>query len=146
MSGSSNLPRKKSFITSITQTDFFRKNKEILRIIPQFDIGKYIQQEYQRYIPRYRVDFLLTLADGGKEKSLILEYDGLEYHTQDPEVVRSLEDFKAEYLEYDIARQLELESYGYHFLRINKFTLIPKTPEQTRLDVLNGLLERSFKE
>lgn len=86
----------------------------------------------------------MTLADGGKEKSLILEYDGLEYHVNDPAAVRSLEDFKEEYLEYDIARQLELESYGYHFLRVNKFTLLPRQPGQTRLDVLNSLLEQSF--
>jgi hypothetical protein len=60
-------------------------------------------------------------------------------------VVRSLEDFKEEYLEYDIPRQLELEIYGYHFLRINKFTLLPKALGQTRPEVLNDLLEKSFK-
>jgi very-short-patch-repair endonuclease len=87
---------------------------------------------------------LLTLADGGKEKSLILEYDGLEYHTKDPAVVQSLEDFKEEYLEYDLARQLELESYGYHFLRINKFTLRPRQAGETRVDRLNNLLTRAF--
>lgn len=137
-------PKEKELYSLITQSDFFRKNKERIKIIPQFDIGKYIQQEFKKFIPRYRVDFLLTLAAGGKEKCLILEYDGLEYHTKDPAVVRSLEDFKEEYLEYDIARQLELESYGYHFLRINKFTLRPKAQGQTKLDVLNTLLERSF--
>lgn len=137
-------PKEKELYTLVTQSDFYRQNKERLRIIPQFDIGKYIQQEYHKNIPRYRVDFLLTLASGGKEKSLILEYDGLEYHAKDPSIVRSLEDFKEEYLEYDITRQLELESYGYHFLRINKFSLLPKAQGQTRLDVLNSLLERAF--
>jgi very-short-patch-repair endonuclease len=137
-------PKEKELYILITQSDFYRQHLESLKIIPQFDIGKYIQQEYQKFIPRYRVDFLLTIADGGKEKSLILEYDGLEYHTKDPAVVQSLEDFKEEYLDYDIARQLELESYGYHFLRINKFTLLPKAPGQTRLEVLNDLLERAF--
>jgi very-short-patch-repair endonuclease len=115
-----------------------------LRIIPQFDIGKYIAQEYQKYIPRYRVDFLMTLSDGGKEKSLILEYDGLEYHTKDPHTVKSLEDFRGEYLEYDIKRQLELESYGYHFLRINKFSLLPKEHGQTKVNVFNDLLASAF--
>lgn len=57
------------------------------------------------------VDFLLTLAEGGKEKSPILEYDRLEYYTRGLSVVKSLEDFREEYLEYDIRRQLELESY-----------------------------------
>ena len=83
-------------------------------MIAQFEIGKYIQEEYHRYIPSYRVDFLLTLAVCGKEKSLIIEYDGLEFHTQDPDRV-CRDDFNEEYLEYDIERQLELESYGYPF-------------------------------
>jgi hypothetical protein len=69
---------------------------------------------------------------------------GLEYHTKDQSVVRSLEDFKEEYLEYDIARQLELESYGYHFLRINKFTLLPRALGQTKVNVLNDLLKHAF--
>jgi hypothetical protein len=137
-------PKEKELYTLITQTDFYRRHRDRLLIIPQFHIGKYLQREFQRYLPRYRVDFLLTLADGGKEKSLILEYDGLEYHTKDPAVVQSLEDFKEEYLEYDLARQLELESYGYHFLRINKFTLRPRQAGETRVDRLNNLLTRAF--
>ena len=115
-----------------------------MHIIPQFDIGRYIAQEYKKYIPKYRVDFLVTLAEGGRERSLILEYDGLEYHTKDPSVVRSLEDFREEYLEYDIRRQLELESYGYRFLRINKFSLAPVKEGQTKVDVLNDLMIRYF--
>jgi very-short-patch-repair endonuclease len=76
---------------------------------------------------------------------LILEYDGLEYHTKDPQVIRSLEDFREEYLEYDLRRQLELESFGYRFLRINKFSLLPKKGiYQTPVEVLNDLLQGSF--
>ena len=41
-------------------------------------------------------------------------------------------------------RQMELESYGYQFLRINKFTLRPQIQGQTERDVLNQLLEESF--
>lgn len=137
-------PKEKELYNLCIQTDFYRENRNNLRIIPQFDIGKYISQEYQKYIPRYRVDFLMTLSDSGKEKSLILEYDGLEYHTKDPHTVKSLEDFRGEYLEYDIKRQLELESYGYHFLRINKFSLLPKEHGQTKVDVLNDLLINAF--
>lgn len=138
-------PKEKELYNLITQTEFFQKNKEKIKIVPQFNIGKYIAQEYQRYIPRYRVDFLVILSEAGKEKSLILEYDGLEYHTKDPHVVRSLEDFREEYLEYDLRRQLELESFGYRFLRINKFTLLPKKGiYQTPVEVLNDLLQQSF--
>ncbi|MCX5809948.1 MAG: AAA domain-containing protein [Proteobacteria bacterium] len=137
-------PKEKELYGLIVQTKFFRDRMQALRIIPQFDIGKYIKQEFKRFIPSYRADFLVTLSEGGRDKSLILEYDGLEYHTKDPRAVRSVENFREEYLDYDIRRQLELESYGYHFLRINKFSLLPKQPGQTKPDVLNELLEESF--
>jgi len=54
--------------------------------------------------------------------------------------------FSQEYLEYDIQRQLELESYGYKFLRINKFTLSPKEKGQTELEVLNQLLYTKYRD
>jgi len=94
--------------------------------------------------PPDEAHYRVTLAEGGRDRSVILEYDGLEYHTKDPSVVRSPEDFREEYLQYDIHRQLELESYGYRFLRVNKFSLAPLREGQTRVDVLNDLLLRSF--
>ncbi|EKD21987.1 MAG: hypothetical protein ACD_87C00228G0002 [uncultured bacterium] len=139
-------PKEKELYQLLLQTDFFQNNRERMRIIPQFDIGRYIAQEYKKYIPKYRVDFLVTLTDGGRESSLILEYDGLEYHTKDHSVVRSLEDFREEYLEYDVRRQLELESYGYRFLRINKFSLAPCKEGQTKIDVLNDLLVSALEQ
>lgn len=51
--------------------------------------------------------------------------------------------FDQEYLEYDIERQLELESYGYSFLRINKFSLVPQRGK-TKIDVLDTLLQQAF--
>ena len=51
--------------------------------------------------------------------------------------------FDQEYLEYDIERQLELESYGYSFLRVNKFSLGPGRGK-TKIDVLDTLLEQAF--
>ena len=52
--------------------------------------------------------------------------------------------FDQEYLEYDTERQLELESYGYSFLRINKFSLLPYGEFRTNIEVLNHLLEKSL--
>jgi superfamily I DNA and/or RNA helicase len=127
----------------LIQTDFFKKNQNQLKIIPQFKIGDYIKQEFHRNIPKYRVDFLVTLSMGGKERALILEYDGVEYHTNNPDIITAA-NITQEYLDYDINRQIELESYGYKFLRINKFTLLPEE-NQTKLDVLDSLLENSFK-
>jgi len=136
-------PAEKELYSLILQTTFFQTHRDSLRLIAQFEIGKYIREEYHRYIPNYRVDFLLTKSQGGKEKSLVLEYDGVEFHTRNPEIV-TRHNFDQEYLEYDIERQLELESYGYSFLRINKYSLIPTPELPTRADMLNTLLERCF--
>ena len=138
-------PAEKDLYLLITNTDFYRKNRDKIKIIAQFPIGKYIEETLHKYIPKYRVDFLITLSERGKEKSLILEYDGLEYHTKNPEIVTA-HNFSQEYLDYDIERQLELESYGYKFLRINKFTLVPKEKGETKIDVLSNLLEKKFSE
>jgi very-short-patch-repair endonuclease len=86
---------------------------------------------------------LLTLSKNGKDQSLIIEYDGVEFHTQDPSIVNA-SNFDREYLEYDINRQLELESYGYGFLRIHKYSLMPTAVLKTPTAVLNKMLEESF--
>lgn len=138
-------PAEKDLYALIVATDFYKKHRENIRLIAQFPIGEYIEERFHKYIPKYRVDFLLTLSAKGKERSLIVEYDGVEYHTKNPEVVTA-HNFSQEYIEYDIDRQLNLESYGYKFLRINKFTLLPKTQSQTKADILNGLLEKSFSD
>ena len=127
----------------ITQTRFFDQHRKQCRLIAQFEIGKYIREEYQRYIPSYRVDFLLTMGGHGREKSLVIEYDGVEFHTRNPETVTA-HNFSQEYLEYDLQRQLELEGFGYTFLRINKFSLLSRRAGETPVDVLNGMLERAF--
>ena len=134
---------EKKLYTLLLETKFVKDYREHIKIIPQFDIGKYIAAEHKAYIPKYRTDFLLTYAQGGKDQTLILEYDGVEYHFKNPHEVNSL-NFSQAYLDYDTARQLELESYGYRFLRINKFNLRPQTQGQTEKDVLNNLLEKRF--
>ena len=136
-------PAEKNLYLLLTQSRFFQNHKSQLRLVAQFEIGKYIRQEFRKCIPAYRVDFLLTLSGNGKEKSVIIEYDGVEYHTNNPDIVTA-HNFEQEYLEYDVQRQLELESFGYTFLRINKFTLLPRRHGETPADVLNELLERTF--
>ena len=136
-------PAEKRLYNLILQTPFYQRHRGDCRLVAQFEIGKYIRQEYHRFMPPYRVDFLLTLARNGKEKSLIIEYDGVEYHTRNPDLVTA-HNFDREYLEYDVQRQLELESFGYGFLRINKFSLLPSRAGETAVDVLNERLERAF--
>jgi len=136
-------PMEKKLYALLLETQFVQDRREHIKIIPQFNIGQYIAAEYNTSIPKYRADFLLTCAKGGREETLILEYDGLEYHFQNPRDVNNL-NFSQSYLDYDTQRQMELESYGYRFLRINKFNLRPQLPGQTEKDVLNQLLAESF--
>ena len=114
-----------------------------MKIITQFKIGEYIRAEYAKQIPKYRVDFFMTFSKGGKEQALILEYDGVEYHTKNPDIVTK-HNFSQEYLDYDISRQIELESYGYRFLRLNKFNLRPEQAGETKTDVLDRFLRKAF--
>ncbi len=137
-------PMEKKLYTLLTQTKFVQEHRDHIKIVPQFNIGKYVAQEFAVSIPKYRADFLLTYSAGGKEKVLVLEYDGVEYHFKNPTDVDSY-NFSKEYLDYDISRQLELESYGYKFLRINKFNLKPRTPEEAEVEVLNSLITERLK-
>jgi len=138
-------PAEKDLYILLQNTEFYKLNKNNLKIIAQFPISKYIVDEYHKYLPNYRVDFLVTLTKDGKQKSLILEYDGLEYHFKDTNNVNKY-NYSTQYLEYDIQRQLELESYGYKFLRLNKFNLMPENPEESKVDILNKLLISNFNE
>ena len=79
----------------------------------------------------------------GNFASLILEYDGVEYHTKNPNIVTK-HNFFQEYLDYDVSRQIELKSYGYRFLRLNKFNLRPEQEDETKTDVLDRFLRKAF--
>ena len=138
-------PAEKNLYQLLLNTDFVRTHRENLKIIPQFNIGEYIRAEFRRQIPKYRVDFLMTFSHKGKEKSLILEYDGVEFHTKTPETVTK-HNFSFEYLDYDVNRQIELESYGYRFLRLNKFNLRPEKSGETSINVLDRMLTSAFQE
>ncbi|MFC2166899.1 AAA domain-containing protein [Acidobacteriota bacterium] len=136
-------PTEEALYKLLCNTNFVKEHREHVKIVPQFKIGEYIKTEYSKQIPKYRVDFLLTYSKGGKEKTLILEYDGVEYHTKNPDIVTK-HNFSQEYLDYDISRQIELESYGYRFLRINKFNLRPEQKGESSVDVVNRMLEKSL--
>ncbi len=136
-------PKERELYQLLLQTVFVRDNKDAVRIIPQFPIGQYLRAVYAAKIPEYRVDFLLTYTRDGATRTLILEYDGLEWHFKNPhEVPSGL--LSSEYTDYDVQRQLELESYGYRFLRINYFTLLPEHAGESKADVLNRLLVAQF--
>lgn len=125
----------------ITQTPFYMANKDRIEIIPQFDIGKYIKQLNPLVqIPQYRIDFLIICRDdSGKTHMVILEYDGFEHHFKDTGFVNET-NFDRFYIEEDIERRKTIESYGYPFIRLNKFLL-----RDDPIAFLNDNLERHCK-
>jgi very-short-patch-repair endonuclease len=123
------------------QTDFWKKNKESIEFFPQFEIGKYLKQLDRTYKhPHYKVDFLLVYKDENKnENKIVMEYDGFKEHFNDLEQVNEF-NYTEYYSEDDVYRQKVLESYGYKFLRINKFN-IGSNPVSTLNERITTLLK-----
>jgi very-short-patch-repair endonuclease len=113
------------------QTDFWNKNKQRIDFFPQFALGKYLKQLEKRYNhPAYKVDFLLIYSDdSGTEHKIIIEYDGFHEHFKNIEGINELNYWRY-YSDDDIYREKVLESYGYKFLRINRFN-VGQNPVQT---------------
>lgn len=106
------------------QTDFWKKYKNDIEFIPQFELGKYLKQLDKNYNhPNYKVDFLLVYKDGShKEYKIIIEYDGFREHFKHIDEINEF-NYQDYYTDADIYREKVLESYGYKFLRINKFNI-----------------------
>ena len=104
------------------QTKFWKKHRDSIEFIPQFEIGKYLKQLDRTYThPEYKVDFLLVYTDEQhQEHKIIIEYDGFREHFQDIDEVNEF-NYENYYSSDDVYRQKVLEGYGYKFLRINKF-------------------------
>jgi ssDNA-binding Zn-finger/Zn-ribbon topoisomerase 1 len=113
------------------QTKFWNKNKHAIEFFPQFELGKYLKQLDKRYNhPEYKVDFLLIYSDELREQhKIIIEYDGFHEHFKNIDGINELNYWKY-YSEEDIYREKVLESYGYRFMRINRFN-VGKDPIQT---------------
>ena len=123
------------------QTNFWKDNKDNIEFFPQFEIGKYLKQLNRTYNhPNYKVDFLLVYKDdSGKENKIIIEYDGFKEHFHDLDQVNEF-NYSEYYSEDDLYRQKVLESYGYKFLRINKFN-IGKNPVVALNERIAGLIK-----
>jgi ssDNA-binding Zn-finger/Zn-ribbon topoisomerase 1 len=106
------------------QTTLWKEERERLEFIPQFELGKYLKQLDPHYShPMYRVDFLLVYRpQGAAARTIIIEYDGFREHFGEGIGVTA-SNFESYYSEEDLYRQKLLESYGYRFLRINRFNV-----------------------
>ncbi|PIV42601.1 MAG: hypothetical protein COS26_01735 [Candidatus Nealsonbacteria bacterium CG02_land_8_20_14_3_00_40_11] len=106
------------------KTDFWKKHKDDIEFIPQFELGKYLKQLEKTYNhPNYIVDFLLVYKDEGhKEHKIIIEYDGFREHFTNIDETNEF-NYEDYHTEDHVYREKVLESYGYKFLRINKFNV-----------------------
>jgi len=121
------------------QTQFWLNNRDKITFIPQFEIGKYLKQLDPTYThPRYKVDFLVVFKDINVKK-IVIEYDGFQEHFNSSNLVNEL-NHEIYLSDSDIYRQKVLESYGYKFIRINKFNS-GKDP----IGALNKWLEEAVK-
>ena len=107
----------------LQKTAFYQANPDNIEILPQFPIGDYLRQldpTYQH--PSWRVDFLLTYSTSTSIARIVIEYDGFDHHFQKNKQA-NVGNHERYMLQSDIERQLTLESYGYRFLRVNRFNL-----------------------
>lgn len=114
--------REQEVMNWFYQTKFWQQHKDSIEFIPQFEIGKYLKQLDRTYThPAYRVDFLLIYTDEQhREYKIIIEYDGFQEHFKSVDEINEF-NYQDYYSEDDVYRQKVLESYGYKFLRINRF-------------------------
>lgn len=116
-------PMEAKVLGWLQATQFVQAQPEQVDILPQFPIGEYLKQLDPTYShPSWRVDFLLTYRSAKGTLHFVIEYDGFEYHFQ-PGADVHVGNHERYLLPQDVERQLTLESYGYRFLRINRFNV-----------------------
>jgi hypothetical protein len=119
-----NSPMEKKLLGWLKSTPFFQQESERIELMAQFPIGEYLRQLDPTYRhPAYKTDFLLRHL-GDELVNVIIEYDGFEHHFVSKEKV-SAATYERYYKPEDVERQFVLESYGYRFLRVNRFNLGP---------------------
>jgi very-short-patch-repair endonuclease len=118
----SNSPMEQAVLNWFYQTNYWENNKENSELIPQFKIGEYLKQLDPLYThPNYKVDFLLVhKTSKDSEQKIVIEYDGFNEHFKNSESVNE-QNFEDYLNDDDVYRQKVLESYGYEFIRINRF-------------------------
>lgn len=133
-------PMEAKLLGWLQSTAFVQMHLDRIEILPQFPVGEYLRQLDPTYShPDWRVDFLMTFRSNKGPVHVVIEYDGFEHHFQKNKNIH-IGNHQRYLVEADIERQLTLESYGYRFLRVNRFNL-GKDPVETLSDRLTALVE-----
>jgi hypothetical protein len=134
-------PMERQILQYISQTSFYREHEQYLEVMPQFPIGQLIRQlDPYAEVPRYVSDFLIVFNEVDvKPLRAIVEYDGIESHFDDAELVNAftIDQLRAE---RDVERMRTIESYGYPIISLNKFVL-----GRDPIGVIDALLWETFK-
>lgn len=137
-------PMERRVLDWITKTPFYQRNEDRLELFAQFPIGDYLRQLDPTYHhPAYRCDFLLRYRGDEKMVNVILEYDGFKEHFAAHKTIH-IGNYDTYYRPEDIERQMVLESYGYKFVRINRFNL-GTDPVSTLSERLHALISAATK-
>jgi hypothetical protein len=116
-------PMEQKVLEWIYSTPFYQLRLDTVEVLPQFPLGDYLRQLDPGYKhPSWRVDFLLSVDTETSVVYIVIEYDGFEYHFKKGALV-GVGNHERYLNEADVERQLTLESYGYRFLRLNRFNL-----------------------
>ncbi|MGC2522906.1 MAG: hypothetical protein WA417_09750 [Stellaceae bacterium] len=128
----------------LNQTQLVQRFGNYVEIDAQYPIGEYLRQVDPTYQhPNYKVDFLIKISSADKSVSIIIEYDGFKEHFTDLEEIDA-----SNYGRYmkpeDVERQKVLESYGYRFLRLNRFNL-GKDPVRTLDERISRMAQEALQ-
>lgn len=116
-------PMEAKVLDWVQKTAFYQSNIDQIELMPQFPVGDYLKQLDPNYHhPAFRADFLLTYYGEDEQVRVIIEYDGFAEHFVNRDRVTSA-NYDQFYKASDIERQFIIESYGYKFLRLNRFNL-----------------------
>ncbi|UZW59032.1 AAA domain-containing protein [Lysobacter enzymogenes] len=138
-------PMEARVLEWLHQTPFYQQHLDDIDVFAQFEVGAYLKQldpTYQH--PAWRVDFLVTYQSPKGPIQIVIEYDGFEHHFQKGKHIH-IGNHERYLHEADVERQLTLESYGYRFLRINRFNL-GDDPVATLSERLERLVEIALGE
>jgi hypothetical protein len=133
-------PMEAKVLDWLQKTRFYQSNIDVIDVFAQFELGTYLRQLDPTYEhPNWRVDFLITYQSEKGPIQIVIEYDGFEYHFTKGKHIH-VGNHERYLSEADVERQLTLESYGYRFLRINRFNL-GNDPVETMSERLYQLIK-----
>lgn len=116
-------PMEKKVLSWLNQISIKGELGENMEIDAQFEVGAYLRQLDETYKhPNYKVDFLVKVKGKQNSMQIIIEYDGFKEHFENLSEV-DVQNYPHYMKPADVERQKVLESYGYKFIRINRFNM-----------------------